>query len=44
MFGMTEDWSTAVLDPGVWYRTVCEGGCKFIVAWVREEEKVSEKR
>ena len=44
MFGITGDWSTAALDPGVWYSTVCEGGCRFIAACVREEEKASENR
>ena len=38
----TGGWSTAVLDPGIWYSTVCEGGCRFMAAWVREEEKASE--
>ena len=27
LFGITGDWSTAVLDPGAWYSTVREGGC-----------------
>ena len=44
MFGITGDWSTAAIDPGVWYGIVCEGGCRFIAAWVTEEEKVSETR
>ena len=42
MFGITGDWSTAALDPGVWYNTVYEGGCRFMAAMVREEEKASE--
>ena len=25
LFGITGDWSTTVLDPGVWYSTVHEG-------------------
>ena len=25
VFRITADWSTAFLDPGVWYSTVCEG-------------------
>ena len=41
VFGITGDWST---DPGVWYSTVREGGCRFVAAWVREEEKASEHR
>ena len=44
MYGITGDWSTAALDPGVWYSTVREGGCRFMDAWVREEEKVFENR
>ena len=41
--GIMEDWSTAVLllDPGVQhyqYSTVCKGGCRFMVTWVRDEE------
>ena len=38
VFGMKGEWSTAVIDPGVWYRTVCKGGCRFMAAWMREEE------
>ena len=30
VFGITGDWSTAALDPGVWYSTVCEGGCSRV--------------
>ena len=44
LFGITGGWSTAALDPGVWYSTVCEGGCRFMVAWVGEEENTSEHR
>ena len=44
LFGITRDWSTAALDPGVWYSTVGEGGCRFMAAWVKEEEKASEHR
>ena len=44
LFGITGDWSTAALDPGVWYSTAWEGGCRFMTAWVREEEKASENR
>ena len=39
VFDNTVDWSTAALDPKAWYSTVCEGGCRFMAAWVREEEK-----
>ena len=42
LFGFTGDWSTAALDPEVWYSTVREGGCRFMAAWVKEEEKASE--
>ena len=45
LHGITRDWSTTGLDPGVWYSTVREGGCRFIMAaWVKEEEKASEHR
>ena len=36
MFGMTGDWSTAALDPGIWYITLCKRGCRFMVARARE--------
>ena len=39
VFDITGNWTTAALDPGVWYSTVCEGGCRFMVSWAREEEK-----
>ena len=41
LFGTTGDWSTAALDPGVWYSTVYEGGCRFMAAWVKEEGNAS---
>ena len=44
LFGITGDWSTAALDPGVWYSTVHEGGCRFMAAWVKEEENASNQR
>ena len=44
MFGNTGDWSTAALDPGIWYSTVYEGGCRFMGARVKEEEKAPENR
>ena len=44
MFDNTVDWSTAALDPGAWNNTVCEGGCRYMVAWVREEEHASRNR
>ena len=44
LFGTTGDWSTAALDPGAWYSTVHEGGCKFMAVRVKEEEKASEHR
>ena len=34
LFGVTGDWKTAALDPGAWYNTVQEGGCRFMAAWV----------
>ena len=44
LFGITEDWSTAALDPGAWYNTVHEGGCRFMAAWVKEEKNASNQR
>ena len=44
LFGITGDWSTAALDPGVWYSAVHEGGCRFMVAWVKEEKKSPDER
>ena len=44
VFGITGYWSIISLDPGVWYSTACEGGCRFLAAWVREEEKASENQ
>ena len=44
LFGVTGNWNTAALDPGAWYNTVHEGGCRFMAAWVREEENVSNQR
>ena len=43
-FGTSGNWRTTVLDPGVLYSIVCEGGCRFMVEWVREEGKASENR
>ena len=42
MFGITEGWSTTVLDPGASYDTACERGCRFMAAWVKEKEKAPE--
>ena len=42
--GIMGDWSTATLDPGVRYSTVCKGGCRFMTARVREEEKAPKHR
>ena len=44
LFGITRDWSTAALDPGVWYSAVHEGGCRFMAAWMKEEETSSNQR
>ena len=41
LFGVTGDWRTAALDPGAWYNSVHERGCRFMAAWVREEENAS---
>ena len=35
---------TAALDPGAWYNTAQEGGCRFMAAWAREEENASNQR
>ena len=44
LFGVTGDWRTAALDPGAWYNKEHEGGCRFMAAWVREEENASNQR
>ena len=44
LIGITGNWSTAALDPGVWYSTVHEEGCRFMAAWVKEEEHASKHR
>ena len=44
LFGVTGDWRTAALDPGAWYNIVHEGGCRFMAAWVREEENACNQR
>ena len=44
LFGITGDWRIAALDPGVWYSILREGSCRFMAAWVKEEEKASEHR
>ena len=44
VFGIMGDWSTAALDPGVWYSTVCEGDCRFTAAWVRKKENALKNR
>ena len=46
VFGITGDWSTAALDLGG-FSTVqfAKGaGCRFMAAWVKEEEKAPENR
>ena len=32
LFGITGDWSTSTLDPGVWYSAEHKGGCRFMGA------------
>ena len=44
LFGITGDLGTPALDPGAWYNTVREGGCRFMAAWVKEEENASDQR
>ena len=34
----------AALDTEVWYSAVHEGGCRFMAAWVKEEENASGQR
>ena len=41
-FGIAGDCGSTALDPGSWYSTVCEGGCRFVAAWMREEKNGSE--
>ena len=43
-FGITGDWSTIAFDLGIGCSTAREGGCRFMAAWVKEEEKTSEHR
>ena len=42
LFGIMGNCSPAALDPGIWYSTGREGGCRFIAVWVKEKEKTSE--
>ena len=44
LFGITGYLNTVALDTWVWYSTVCERRCRFMAAWVDEEEKASEHR
>ena len=44
LFRIPGDWSTAALDPGAWQSAVHEGGCRFMAAWVKEEENESNQR
>ena len=44
LFGVTGDRSTAALDPGAWHNIVHEGSCRFMAAWVKEEENASNQR
>ena len=44
LFGITDDWNTAALYLGAKCSTVREGGCRFVAAWVKQEEKASEHR
>ena len=43
LFGVTGNWSTAALDPGVLYSTVRGGGRRFMAAWAKEEENASKQ-
>ena len=44
LFGITDDWNTAALYLGAKCSTVREGGCRFVAAWVKQEEKASESK
>ena len=44
LFGIAGDWSTTALKPGVWCSIVSERGRRFMAAWVKAEENVSEHR
>ena len=44
LFGITGDWSTAALDPWVWYSIVNERVCRFVAAWVKGEGNASNQR
>ena len=44
VFGITGRWSTAAPGSRVWYSIVDAGGCRFMAAWAREEEKESKHR
>ena len=44
LFGVTGGWRIAALDPEAGYNKVHEGGCRFMTAWVREEENASSQR
>ena len=44
LFGVTGDWRTAALNLGAWYNIVHEGGCRFMAAWVRDEENASNQQ
>ena len=43
VFGIVENWSTAALDPGMWYDIAREEGHRSMAEWAREET-VSENR
>ena len=48
IFGYLASWGTGepphLALPGAWYNNVHEGGCRFMAAWVREEENASNQR
>ena len=44
LFGITGYWSIAALDPGGWYSTIRERGCRCMAARAKEEEKTSKHR
>ena len=42
LFGIRGTGALPHFGPGVWYSTVREGRCRFMAAWVKEDEKASE--
>ena len=43
-FEIAGNWSTSALNPGTWYDTVCEAGCRFMAAYVTEKAFKNRRR